>query len=461
MSKSRWDTHRNIQERWIIEGTLELEAPAHFGNGDVSAWTDMPIARDAETKQPILTGASIAGALRNYLRVANSSLAMNLFGDVNGNDALESALVVNDVLAENGSDVELRDAVALDPKTRTAQDKKKFDMELIPAGTQFNLRFELNVSQDEKELVRALAIVLRGLEQGEIGLGKRKTRGLGRCHVAEWHVRCYRVTEPRELIAWLNDDRTNEQHGANILEAMEISESALPQHTQNIFSLRAEFALEGSLLIRDYGGSVTSADAAHLKSRRNGEMKSIVSGTSLAGVLRARAFRIANTLAHSSSKANDMIENMFGPRNKKDLKASRVRVRETEVKNSIAEMVQTRVKIDRFTGGASNTALFSEQPLFGKPETRVYVELDLVEPQEAEIGLLLLVLKDLWTGDLPLGGESSVGRGRLRGRFAELRWGEARWRLGQQDDKLSITGDAQKLESCVSALRRELTDAEH
>ena len=31
---------------------------------------------------------------------------------------------------------------------------------------------------------------------------------------------------------------------------------------------------------------------------------------------------------------------------------------------------------------------------------------------EAQAGLLLLVLKDLWSGDLPLGGESSVGRGR-------------------------------------------------
>ncbi|HZQ07110.1 MAG TPA: RAMP superfamily CRISPR-associated protein [Anaerolineae bacterium] len=461
MTNSRWKNHRQIYERWIIRAALELDAPAHFGNGDVSAATDMPIARDAETKQPLLTGASIAGALRNYLRAADSKLAHDLFGDVNGNDVLESALLVNDALAENGSDVELRDGVAIDSKTRTVEKGKKFDIELIPAGARFPLSFELNITSQEEHLVGALAYALRGLEDGAIGLGKRKTRGLGRCHVSEWRVRRYRVSEPRELIAWLNDAAANEKHGVNILAAMGISESALPQRTQNVLSLRAEFALESSLLIRDYGGSVTSADAAHLKSRRNGEMKPIVSGTSLAGVLRARAFRIANTLANSSSKANDMIEKMFGPRNKKDLKASRVRVRETEVKNSIAEMVQTRVQIDRLTGGASNTALFSEQPLLGLPETRVYVELDLVGPQESEIGLLLLVLKDLWTGDLPLGGESSVGRGRLRGRFAELRWGEGLWRLEQQDDKLSITGDAQKLESCVSALRKGLTDAGH
>jgi len=44
------------------------------------------------------------------------------------------------------------------------------------------------------------------------------------------------------------------------------------------------------------------------------------------------------------------------------------------------------------------------------------------------VGLLLLLLKDLWTGDLPLGGESSVGRGRLKGKTASLVYsGRGKW----------------------------------
>ena len=461
MANSRWEKHRDIHERIMIEAVLELETPAHFGNGDVSAATDMPILRDAKSQAPLLTGASIAGALRNNLRDAKPQLAHDLFGDVNGNEVLESALTVNDALAENAEVVELRDGVAIDSKTRTAEKGKKFDIELIPAGAKFPLSFELNITSKEKHLVGALAFALRGLERGAIGLGKRKTRGLGQCRVSKWRVRRYRVTEPRELIAWLNDNKTHEKRSAQILEAMEIAESDLPQAGQTVFTLRAEFALDGSLLIRDSGNSDTPADAAHLRSRRGRNMQPIVSGTSLAGVLRARALRIANTLANGSSRANGMIEDMFGPRGGKDVKlaASRVRVRETEIKKSISEMVQNRVAIDRFTGGASNTALFSEQPLFGLPETRVHVELNLVNPQDAEIGLLLLVLKDLWTGDLPLGGESSVGRGRLRGLSANLKLGETEWSLQQHENKLSITCDAQKLEECVSALRKELSDA--
>ncbi|OQY88124.1 MAG: hypothetical protein B6D41_11225 [Chloroflexi bacterium UTCFX4] len=460
MSKSRWDTHRNIQERWIVKGTLELEAPAHFGNGDVSAWTDMPLARDKETGKPLLTGASIAGALRNYLRASSESQANDLFGEIRGNTAIESALIVNDALASNANDLEMRDGVAINPKTRTAGDKKKFDIELLPAGAQFDLCFELNVAKDKQELVHALAIALRGLEMGEIGLGKRKTRGLGACVVKEWRVRRYRVTEPRELIAWLNQDGANEK-GDNIAPLLGVEVSNIEKEK---FTLDATFELDGSLLIRDYAASNTSADAAHLHSKRNGKLEPIVSGTSLAGALRARAQRIANTVAGDTNRAEKLVDEMFGPR-KGELRASRVRVRESVIQNGMSEMVQNRVKIDRFTGGASNTALFSEQPVFGLSETRVQIALELVKAHEqeqvdrAEVGLLLLVLKDLWTGDLALGGESSVGRGRLHGVCANLQLGGDKWELLEQDGKLAIIGNQEVLEECVQEFVKEMQNA--
>ena len=60
---------RGVTERLFITGQLELQTPTHFGNGDKGAKTDMPLLRDAwDNKTPLLTGSSIAGALRNYLR---------------------------------------------------------------------------------------------------------------------------------------------------------------------------------------------------------------------------------------------------------------------------------------------------------------------------------------------------------------------------------------------------------
>jgi CRISPR/Cas system CSM-associated protein Csm3 (group 7 of RAMP superfamily) len=139
---------------------------------------------------------------------------------------------------------------------------------------------------------------------------------------------------------------------------------------------------------------------------------------------------------------------------------SRVVTRETQLQGT-TDLVHGRVKIDRFTGGAYPQALFFQQPVFGGSGSEITIHLALRQPQAAEIGLLLLVLKDLWTGDLPLGGESSVGRGRLQGRRATLtyrRGGTLKtWELGQSaDDNIQFGGDGtpKELEEYVAALHR-------
>jgi hypothetical protein len=91
----------------------------------------------------------------------------------------------------------------------------------------------------------------------------------------------------------------------------------------------------------------------------------------------------------------------------------------------------------------------------------VQVKLTLRNPEDHEVGLLLLLLKDLWTGDLPVGGESSVGRGRLQGIKAHLDWlgkePEGHWTLRETGSGLEIEGNRETLEHCVGALRTHLT----
>jgi CRISPR/Cas system CSM-associated protein Csm3 (group 7 of RAMP superfamily) len=118
--------------------------------------------------------------------------------------------------------------------------------------------------------------------------------------------------------------------------------------------------------------------------------------------------------------------------------------------------VQNRVSIDRFTGGARETALFNERPAFGGDDTELTLEVRLLNPQDHEIGLLLLLLKDLWTGDLPLGGEVGVGRGRLKGKWATLTLqrdgGTQEWKIVANGRGLTIDGDRNELEQFVRAL---------
>jgi hypothetical protein len=112
---------------------------------------------------------------------------------------------------------------------------------------------------------------------------------------------------------------------------------------------------------------------------------------------------------------------------------------------------QAKPKSDRFTGGAYHGALFQEQPIFSSKDTCLKLELELRNPKEYEIGLLLLLLKDLWTGDLPVGGESSIGRGRLKGKEATIKGKTLKCKLEDKKGCIEITPHTD-LEKYVSEL---------
>ena len=418
---AQWQNPRKIRERILINGNLVLTTPALLGGGDAESLVDMPLLLDPLEGRTLLTGSSIAGALRNYLRKYNREQAEILFGSestektVNADGqsqddeqveasagskgeeqgSSQSLLFVDDALGDK-PEVELRDGVAVDPRTGTAEEKAKYDLELLQAGSSFCITFELLLRQDlEKTLTEGLAVALQGLEKREIAIGGRKSRGFGRCKINQWEVVRYDMTKPEGLIAWLDRNRSGCLRGTNIAALLGVKNIKGPM--PDIFTLQALFQINGSLINRSPGHRELSSggqkgislpDAVHLHSQRNGVYVPVASGTSLAGALLSRSIRIANTLGKDGyALANEI----FGHRrlDKKDRTkptASRLWVEETVIQNPLA-LVQSRIKIDRFTGGVYPGALFHEQPVFGKGDTLLEVNLRLENPKDYEIGL--------------------------------------------------------------------------
>ena len=50
----------------------------------------------------------------------------------------------------------------------------------------------------------------------------------------------------------------------------------------------------------------------------------------------------------------------------------------------------------------------------------MHIHLEIRDATDADVGLALLLLKDLSLGRVPLGGEKSIGRGVLEGKYAEI-----------------------------------------
>lgn len=477
--------HRSISERWVIMGKLELTSPAHFGNGETDSFTDMPILLNEVDGHPLLPGTSIAGALRNYLREFESGfskpspltkdvaerklLATLLFGGYRGDDeGAQSPLVVYDAIGTL-NEMELRDGVSINAETRTARDDQKFDIQLLSAGTTFDLKFELAFSNlykesDRRNLLNGFALALQGLAGGEITLGARKRRGYGQCKVENWSVIHFDLQDPKQFLAWLAYDHDGLKSDVKATEAKTIATALGISPTTNdarkLVKLDATFALDGTLLIRSgFGESDTGPDSVHLHATSKNGRVPVVPGTSWAGVLRHRASKIARTVwGKDNPRCAEVIESMFGPSKvgTENTPASRIAIAESEVVK-FTSLVQTRVKIDHFTGGASDGALFTEQPLIGMPDSEVKLQLTLrvphdQEPDPCELGLLLLLLKELWTGDLPIGGEAGVGRGRLKGKEAAFNDGTTTWKITEKPDgRLDIIGDVDRLQKFVDA----------
>lgn len=419
---------RDVTARWVVTADLVLVAATHLGNGETGSLVDMVLLRDKAEGLPLLTGASLAGALRDHLsdRLGGfgSEAAVEidrLFGAGRGDDeGSQSPLIVFDAVGKlpENSTCEVRDGVALDPRKGTANDHFKFDAELLPPGTIFPIRVDLVVGRasDEAAQMGLLAAALTGLERGEIGIGARQTRGLGACRARKWRVRRFDLSDRDGWLGWLGADVHHPTKGMRPRDnaTVTLREAAggkvriePPADRRESIWIEVELTTQGGLLLRSPGLTSDAADAAPLQS---GGVP-VLSGTSLAGALRTRALRVARLVRAAQNDGERWVDLLFGPREGL-LSASRLRVYEAPVTESKL-LRQSRIRGDRFTGGVVDGGLFDEDALF---RGRTTLHLELRGPRPGELGLLLLVLKDLVTGDLPLGGGAAVGRGVMHGR---------------------------------------------
>lgn len=467
-----------IKTRLYAKGTWKLESVAHFG-GDETGIADMCLLQDKDGK-PFIPGASIAGAARSLL--AQQCLTWSrykegidketgglkrLFGGAGDEDSM-SALIVADAVCETDKPVTtVRDGVRIETDTGTALDKAKFDVEVVERDTEFKIELECIIrfsdANIEKELKALFSALLHAFEKGDIRLGARTRRGYGRGKVDSWDTRELQMDKKQDVMAWLSDDVW--KYKGDTLTA-----NPLSTDERRFFRIEVDFALRTSLLIRSSSGNTEDPDMVHLYSKN----KPVIPGTSFAGAFRHRASLIAYALKWEGSENDaDPVCEMFGPIHKQnkerqeskqtELWASRVTIEERIVENVIPQW-QDRVAIDRFTGGSLQSALFNQKPVYpcsinAKTETNVRLILTIEEPEEAEIGLLLLTMRDFWFGNATLGGEASNGRGTLQGIKAKLIYKDTdissdakEWQITDDEKRLKVEKDDEGfLQCCVGA----------
>lgn len=211
--------------RRIVTGIIENKVPLYIGIGNESfdpTEVNSPVLKDYGGK-PLIPGSSLKGVLRstverilkndgfkgqwevcdifnNDKNVCNSNVSIEQLKNESKNDEefaqkiydnccdvcklfgghnFAGKLQIKDLnLCEN----EIlrfgrRDGVGIDRDTGASKDKAKYDYEIVEAGSKFD--FYMIADNLEKKQEKLLDLIIRLLEDGEISVGGKTSRGLG------------------------------------------------------------------------------------------------------------------------------------------------------------------------------------------------------------------------------------------------------------------------------------------
>ncbi len=401
-----------------ISGELVLESPLLIGDGAGETsdnFKDIHVLKN-QNDAPFIPGTSLCGVLHEIFR--GYEVADELFGDP---DNFQSAIQIEDINLEGGEIIS-RDGVAIDFWTGTGIDGAKYDYEAVERGAHGKINMLVNLrgrhfSKLEK-FKNTVAEILSKFKRG-IRLGALTSKGFGLAKAENIDAQFYDFRKKSDVAAWFTGNSAAE----SISSAKNISADA-----EN-FIVDADFSFNSSFIVRDY--DVSKADKANKISAVS--LKSLESfvlpGTSLKGIFRHRAEYIFKNLNLDKKFLNNLMGVAEGDTKIK----SRFVVEESYIENkNVVEVEHTRNKIDRFTGGTLQGALFKTKPLYQKNSApTLHIHFEIFNAKDFEAGLALFLLRDLWLGKVALGGEKCIGRGTVQGISAEINFKGETYKLGE------------------------------
>ena len=444
-----------------IEGTLRLDSPLLIGDGYGSEGhsneADIHVLKDKEGR-PFIPATSLAGVIRSRfgeIHPEDKDLTGLLFGEIKGKgrakSAIQSAVSFYDVLL-NDAVIIVRDGVGIDDETGVGKEGAKYDYEAVERGACGIFHAGLTIRRFHRDRLpdwRSLVKELADLIASGFSVGALTAKGFGKVSVRDVKSYVYDFSRPADVGSWLLGKNSDEVYEGN-------PEGSAPRGR---LVVDGDFAILHSLIVRDrdVDDKKTMSDEVNLNAAQMMSGDSyVIPGTTMKGVLRHRSRRILDVLGIG----DDFLDELMGSAAEGKKKKSRFLVDEVYFRDGVIPALQSRNRIDRFTGGTMDSALFTEEPVWqkepDKPVLHIHYEIlknpdgEATAKAEAEAGLALFLLKDLWTGHLAVGGEKSIGRGMLSGVSAVIFYHGKKYRI---EGKGKVTeGNAEELEACAKAL---------
>lgn len=461
MSNKEYNDHNLC---FLARIVLEAQTPLKIGSGTDNIKTDATINRDANGL-PFIPASTIMGLMRHALDKGTAERMMGWQDRRGGRGSWltvsEAKIVVDaeghayDGLHDPGEveadsylsrfrEMPIRQHVRISHKG-TAADMGKFDEEIIPKGARFCFEMELRADGQGRDDFNRLIGILSG-STFRVGAGSRK--GFGRVSVEQTGYKELDFTNRDDFMAYVEKSPSL----AKIWPLYNRVE-AKPAAGESAIHYRLELRPVDFILFSSGFGDKRS-DMTVVKeplvSWETGrpewigqEKTLVVPASSVKGAVAHRAAFYYNLSkgveadklnteeereAHTG-KNNEAVRLLFGSEGitsgGKTTHKRRGHVLFSDVvrkkQDAAGGKVLNHVKIDRFTGGAIDGALFAEEPLYARDET---IELDLYVLPDKDIDgdkdvtdSLERALRDICDGTLPLGGGVNRGNGCFHGKL--------------------------------------------
>lgn len=460
------NTHHPIRHVALV--TLQLTGPLSIGSGAADGIEDMPMTRDANDL-PTIPGSSIAGVLRAATLAEHGADSANaLFGYVQGDQGARSQVHVSwghihdadnrireglqprNTLLGDALLAPLLDAKpAQRPHARlthrgAALDTALFNRSYVPAGYRFSFRLQLEGDGENDTPWHRL---LNLLASPGFRLGGASRRGYGSVAIADLRARRFDLRQNADLNDYLHLGAGLDIAHADVLPVTEQPQANaehwlhMPLHLDPVTAWRIG---GGNKPLGEGGNSDANPYVETVVDWRTGKgrLRDVVTvpGSAVRGALAHRvAYHYqchtgafidpdAETVPGADWNPRDQFTALRGllghvgeaqsPTADADaIDASRSRWIIDDARIPVDEINNNNlwtlphVSIDRFTGGARDSLLFSEQLIVGKAiDTRIAI--DTSRPVDKHVRAALHdALGDLAAGRLALGAATAHGNG--------------------------------------------------
>lgn len=423
-------------------------SPFRIGNG--TEGNDLLLV----DKHALINGTCIAGAFRKFLE----SKENNIFDKVFSDDGEISCVYFYDSYSLEeikNEDLNLRDHVKIDYTSSTSLDGCLFSEYHISEGKHFDIAFEIRAFKMNDKIYGELCTLIEDfiylLSEGKITLGANTTFGFGEFQAVDGlYEKEFDLSKKEELDKYLSLEKIEKK---NLIEA----------NKREVESEEIEINFRGycedGLIVRGKVEKEPTSESNKEKSdRKKSVQKSyfedefyVIPASTIKGVVRSYIYKIYETL--NKEDLTD-IDKVFGNRNKENKDKIKGKVVFHDVKVSMVKdkniQMYNRIKIDRFTGGAAEGGIFSENLVIANEKNPVEIKITLKADSDKALALILLTLRDIGFGYVSLGSGDGVGYGIFKGISICINGGKYKSCKVDFKNETELAGDLDVFEEIIS-----------